>query len=262
MNTLPLDLLPLWLYLPLVMAISWLTLEAGYRLGRWRHAQAPEEKDAPVAAMAGAVLGLLAFMLAFTFGMAASRFDARRQAVLEEAHALHTTYLRARLLAEPERSKLADLLRRYTQLRAQSPNSSNIAQLLAESEILQKQLWAQAIMVAEKDPNSAVTELFLESLNEVINLHSKRVFVGLYSRIPTTLWLALLALTLLGMFTFGYQAGIAATRRSLGMPIFTLAFASVLYLIIDLDRAHEGLMTVSQRAIIDLSHAMQDDAPP
>jgi hypothetical protein len=261
MNTGPLDLIPLWSFLPLTFAISLLSLEAGYRLGNWRHARVLDEKDAPVAAMAAAVLGLLAFILAFTFSMAASRFDARRQAVLQEANAIGTTYLRARLLPEPQRSETAELLRRYTELRAQKLTPDNIAEVLDQSERLHEQMWLRAVDSAEKDTGSIMTGLFLESLNETIDLHSKRVFVGLYSRIPITIWLALLGLILLGMTSLGYQAGIAATRRSLGMPIFTLAFAGVLYLIVDLDRAHEGLMQVSQQAIIKLHESMESTQP-
>ena len=257
----PLDLIPLWLIMPLTMIVSLLALETGYKSGIWRHSRAADEKEAPVAAMAAAVLGLLAFMLAFTFSMAASRFDARRQAVLEEANAIGTSRLRSRLLAEPQRSKMTELLRRYTEIRAQKLTSENLAHVLAESETLHEQIWQQAVVSAESDPHSIMTGLCLESLNETIDLHAKRVYAGLNSRIPITIWLALLALVMLGMFSLGYQSGISATRRSPGMPIFTLAFSGVLYLIVDLDRAHEGLMQVSQEAMIRLRDSMLTTTP-
>jgi len=261
MHASSLDFIPLWCYLPLILAISLLTLESGYQLGKWRHSRTAEEKEAPVAAMVAAILGLLAFMLAFTFSMAASRFDARRQAVLEEANALGTTNLRAQLLPEPEGSEIARLLRRYIELRAQKITPENIGDLQAESEKLHELLWSQAVAAAEKNPESIMTGLFLESLNESIDLHSKRVFVGLYSRIPITIWLMLLGLVVLGMISLGYQAGLSETRRSLAMPIFALAFACVLYLIVDLDRAHEGLLQISQQAMVDLHNSMQASQP-
>jgi len=261
MQTAVLDILPLWCYLPSILAISLLTLEIGYRVGRWRHSRSVEEKEAPVAAMAAAVLGLLAFMLAFTFSMAASRFDTRRQAVLQEANAIGTTYLRTRLLPEPQGSEIAKLLRRYTELRIQKMTSENIGRLMAESEELHTQMWSQAVEVAEKDSGSIMTGLFLESLNESIDLHSSRVFAGLYSRVPIAIWIALLGLVVLGMISLGYQAGLSATRRSLEMLIFTLAFACVLYLIVDLDRAHEGLLQISQQAMINLHQSMQATKP-
>ncbi len=257
----PLDQIPLWLFLPLTMIVSLMALEVGYKSGIWRHSRVADEKEAPVAAMAASVLGLLAFMLAFTFSMAATRFDARRQAVLEEANAIGTTWLRSRLLAEPQRSEMADLLRRYTEVRTQKFTTKNLASLLSESETLHEQMWQRAVAAAEMDSGSMMTALFLQSLNETIDLHAKRVYVGLYSRIPVTIWLALLALVLLGMFSLGYQSGISATRHSLGMPIFALAFSGVLYLIVDLDRAHEGLMQVGQDAMIHLRDSMLTPAP-
>ncbi len=259
MNTEPLDLIPLWLFLPLALAISLLMLEAGFRLGTWRHAHAVNEKDAPVAAMAAAVLGLLGFMLAFTFSMAASRFDARRQAVLEEANSIGTTYLRTRLLPEPARSEISELLRHYTELRATKLHPDDMAQVLAESAKLHEQIWARAMAVAEKDSGSIMTGLFLESLNESIDLHSKRVFNGIYSRIPLMIWLALFGLNVLGMVSLGYQSGIAETNRSLAAPIFALAFSVVLYLIVDLDRGHSGLLQVSQQSMINLHESMRSE---
>ena len=64
-----------------------------------------------------ATLGLLALMLAFTFSMALTRFEARRDAVLNEANAIGTTALRARLLHEPQRAETLKLLREYVQIR-------------------------------------------------------------------------------------------------------------------------------------------------
>lgn len=251
------DAIPLWCYVPLLLGVCLSTLESGYRLGKWRHARAAEEKEAPVAAMAAAVLGLLAFMLAFTFSLAASRFDARRVAVVREANAIGTTYLRTRLLPEPQRSNLATLIQKYTELRTHRITPANIDSLLAESERLHEQMWSLAVEAAQKNSGSITTGLFLESLNETIDLHSQRVFAGLYSRIPITLWLALLFLVVLGMISLGYQAGISATRRSLEMPIFALSFTCVMYLIIDLDRAHDGLLQISQQPMVILYNTMQ-----
>jgi hypothetical protein len=94
----PLDFLPLWGLFATTVGVVLLAVEAGFRLGRWRHQRSEQEKEPPVGAMVGAILGLLAFPLAFTFGLAASRFDTRRELVLDEANAIGRTYLRAALL--------------------------------------------------------------------------------------------------------------------------------------------------------------------
>ncbi len=83
-----LDVLPLWVIFLAQLVLGWIVLEAGYRLGRWRHALSSDEKDAPVSAMVAAILG--------TRGVHArvhvwpSRWDAQRQTVLEEANAIGT----------------------------------------------------------------------------------------------------------------------------------------------------------------------------
>jgi hypothetical protein len=261
MNSGPLDAFPLWCLFLLATAIGLLAVEAGYRFGKWRRTHAAEEKVGPVGAMVGSVLALLAIMLAFTFNLAATRFDARRQAVLEEANAIGTTYLRSRLLPEPQRAEIAELLRKYTELRVNRVAEGRIVEMLAESEKLHEQIWSQAVAAAEKTPGSITTGLFLQSLNEVIDLHSKRAFVGLYSRIPISIWLALFILAILGLASTGYQSGLSGTRRSPEMPILTLAFAGVLFLIVDLDRGHEGSLQVSQQPMIDLLRTMQTAQP-
>src|SRR5438132_2033346 len=80
----PLDCLPLWVLFGTTVVLILLAVEAGFWLGTWRQRRAEHERETPVGAIVGAILGLLAFLLAFTFGMAASRFDTRRELVLAE----------------------------------------------------------------------------------------------------------------------------------------------------------------------------------
>lgn len=253
----PLDYIPIWGIFLAACAFTWLALEGGYRLGKWRHANVAEEKESPVGAMVASILGLLAFMLAFTFGLAATRFDARRQTVLEEANAIGTTYLRTRLLPEPQKSEIARLLREYVEVRVRGVQEGKVAQAVARSEGLQEEIWSEAMRAAEsKNSNAVLTGLFIQALNEMIDVHAKRILVGARSRIPLSIWATLFALAVLGMGAVGYQAGLSATRRSPAMLVMVVAFAGVLFLIIDLDRGHEGLLTVSQQAMLDLHRSM------
>jgi len=254
------DAVPLWLLFALVCVLTGLALEGGYRMGRWRHAHTSEEKESPVGAMVGSILALFAFLLAFTFGMAGGRFEARRQAILEEANAIGTTYLRTRLLAEPPRGESARLLREYVDLRVRGVQEGRVEAVIKESEILHERLWVEATKAAERSP-TPITGLYLQSLNELIDLHSVRVQVGLRNRIPSSIWAGLFALALLAMTSVGYQSGLAATRRSPAMLGLVVAFAGVLLLIADLDRAQGGLLTVSQQAMIDLQKTMNGARP-
>jgi hypothetical protein len=257
MNTEPLDFLPLWGLLPLAAGVLWLTMEIGYRAGKWRHLHKPDEREQPVGAMVASILGLVALVIGFTFSLAASRFDARRLTVLEEANAIGTCYLRARLLPESEGTEVARLLREYVDVRVQSVEQGKPELAIGRSEVIHEQLWQLATAAAEKKPNSIMVGVFIQSLNNVIDVHAKRILVGIRSRIPVVIWGGLFGLSILGMAAVGYQAALTTTRRSPAMLGLVLAFTMVLILIADLDRGHEGLLRVSQRSMLDLQRAMQ-----
>ena len=251
----PLDALPLWGLFLVILLVVLLSVECGYRLGKFRRSRSEQEKEAPVGTMVGATLGLLAFILAFTFGLAAARFDTRRQVLLDEANAIGTTYLRAGILPE-QREEIRALLRDYVGTRLEAIRSGNIAEGIRQSENIQHQVWAQAVAVGEKNPNSIVVGLFIQSLNEVIDLHAKRVQAGLRSRIPGPIWVGLFAVAALSLATMGYHAGLVGTRRSLAVLAVAFTFSVVIELIADLDRPQEGVLRVSQRALLDVQQSM------
>jgi hypothetical protein len=256
----PLDALPLWGLFLAILLLVLLSVEGGYRLGTYRRSRSEEEKEAPVGAMVGATLGLLAFILAFTFGLAAARFDTRRQVLLDEANAIGTTYLRAGLLPE-RREDIRLLLRDYVDVRLEAVRSGNVTEGIRRSERLQDQLWAQAVAIGETHPTSIVVGLFVQSLNEVIDLHAKRVTAGLRNRIPGAIWMALFAVAVLSLAAMGYHAGLSRTSRSLAELAVAVAFSVVIGLIADLDRPQEGVLKVSQQALIDLRQSMQGPRP-
>lgn len=257
MHTEPLDVLPLWALFFSAAILLQVAIESGYRFGRWRHTKNPQEKEMPVGAMVGSILGLVALVLGFTFSLASARFDARRIAVLEESNAIGTAYLRTRLLPAPENDEIAQLLREYVAARVEASTQLDPRSALQKAEQLHAQMWQLAAAAATKDSRSVMTGIFIQSLNDVIDLHSKRLLVGLRSRIPFVIWLGLFGLSILGMFAVGYQCGIAATQRSPAMIGFVIAFTVVLYLIADLDRGREGLLRVSQQSLVDLQSSMR-----
>ena len=241
----------------LVVAIS---TEGGYRLGVIAHRRSDEEKESPVSAIAGAVLALLAFILAFTFGIASNRFDARKGLVLDEANKLRTAWLRSDFLPEPDRADAKRLFREYLDARlafVQSADLESAQSTLSQSERIQGRLWDMAVTNARKDMNSDVAALYVESLNEMFAVHASRVAVGIQMRIPVGIWLTLATLTVLGMMALGYQAGIAGSKRSLAMPLLAVAFASVIAVIASLDHPVGGFTTVSQQPLIDLLSLMK-----
>ena len=252
----PLDLLPIWGVFLATVAVVLLAVEGGFRLGQYRRRRSEQEDRPPVGEMVAATLALLAFMLAFTFGLAASRFDVRRGLVVDEANAIGTTYLRAGLLPEPHRSDVRSLLREYVDVRLEAVQPGKLSQSISRSEELHARLWAHAVAVGEKNPGSIVVGLFIASLNEVIDLHAKRLALGVRNRIPGTIWAALSFVAIIGTSVMGYHAGLAGSGRSLALLALVLAFSAVVTLIADLDRPQEGLLRVSQQTMIDLQKTL------
>lgn len=257
MPTTFLDEIPLWGIFFGVLAASILALEIGYRFGAWRRTKAAGEKEGPVSGMVASILGLLAIMLAFTFGFTATRFDARREAVLQESNAIGTLYLRAQLLPDPQRSEIRQILREYVDLRVQAVHGGSVDVAVARSTELQNRMWEIATGVAEKNSGSIMIGLFIQALNDVIDLQARRVTAALRSRVPVTIWIALFGLSTISMLSMGYQSGLSVTLRSPAMLLVTLATAAVLYLIVDLDRGHSHFLRVSQQAMLDLQSSMK-----
>lgn len=250
------DALPFWVMFAVTLAVALLSFEGGFRVGR-RSGPAPDpEQEKVVRGLVGGMIGLLAFMLAFTFGVGASHFDARRQALLDEVNAIRAAYLRADLLPEPYREEIRNLLREYVDVRLDGVRSLKVEQAIARSEELHNQLWSQAVAAKEKTSSPAFISNLTQSLNEVMALHTRRVTAGLVFRIPNVIWIALYAIMMLAAASIGYHAGLTRARRPLVVPAFILAFSTVIILIADLDRPLQGYIEVNQQAMIDLRHKM------
>lgn len=243
---------PIWGLLLATIGLVLIALEAGFLMGRRRQRRGGG-KSAESGAMVGATMGLLSFMLAFTFNGAAGRHDVRKGLVIEDANAIETTWQRAGFLAEPYRTDVRGLLRSYVDVRVKAAaGEMDLAEAVRQSEALHDKMWALAEQVGKKDAGSITAGLFFQTLNELFDVHLKRVTVTLRSRVPTTIWETLFLLMAIGMFMMGVLIGLGGTRQ-MGLELaLALSFSVVLFLIADLDRRQEGLINVSQQAMEEL----------
>ncbi len=231
----PLDRIPVLLFLVLFVLANVIAYEIGFRIGVWAKRRGPEDDgdDGPTGLIVGSILGLMAFLLAITMGMASDRFDNRRSLVLQETNAIGTTYLRAGYLAEPASSESQELLRQYVPHRIATSDLSEVAANIEASEELHTELWAIAEDVARTD-GSDVTALYIESLNEVIDLHTMRVVAGVYSRVPPTILWLLVAGVVLSLGLVGYNAGLSRKRSPVIATVLVVALGAVIWLVVDL----------------------------
>ncbi|WP_437287471.1 hypothetical protein [Sorangium sp. So ce406] len=254
----PLDRFPLWLLLGVTIVVLLLAFEGGYRLGAYRLRRSEQEHGAHVLALVTTTMGLLALVLAFTFGLAATRFEARKQMVIDEANAIETTYLRAGLLPGDRGAKVRELLRDYVESRLAVVRLGNVEEALRRAEELHRELWKEAEAAGRDQPISNVVALFIESLNRTIELHAMRVKVAVRGGIPGVMWAALFTVAILNLAAVGYHAGLVRSRRSPTIATVVMSLSIVLMLTADLDRPQEGALTVSQQAMIDLRRMIGD----
>jgi hypothetical protein len=248
-----------WRLIAIVSALLLLAAEAGFRLGLRLHKSKDEARKSQLGGIQGAVLGLLALLLGFTFAMAVARYESRRDLVLREANSIGTTFLRASFLPETRQNTAENLLRSYLDARlsfyAAGPDTAE--QTVAEQRAaeLQRALWAQAVAAGKENPTPLVTS-FVTALNDLIDLDATRLN-ALRSRIPGAVWLLVLAVAMSGCFTSGYSAGGSGVRSAFPELVLPLLMAVVITLIADLDRPRGGLIGISQQPLIDLKHALQ-----
>src|SRR4029450_12412716 len=143
----------LGLYFAIVIA-NLLAFEAGLWFGRWRSGKPSPEAILPVRMLVTSTLGMLSFILGFTFGLASSHFDSRTQTVFDEATAIGTAYRRADLLPEPERSNERRLIRSYLDVRLE-PLETRKGVALTRIRRLQDQMWAEAVAASKNGGASA-----------------------------------------------------------------------------------------------------------
>jgi len=234
------------------------SIGAGFKVGQFRRLRSKGESESGVGSVVAAMLGLLAFVLAFTFGIAASRFDTRKQLLLDEVNAIQTTVLRSQMMIEPHRTELIKLLRQYVELRAAYVDSrTEAAEIVAESTALQNKMWSHATAIAQRDGNSEVVALFIESLNNVFDLHGARATTTLLYRIPESIWFGLLVVTVFTMATVGFQFGLADRHNFLICGALAITYSAVILLTAQLDSVGKGSLRVNLQPMIELKQHMQ-----
>jgi hypothetical protein len=226
-----------------------LAIEIGHRLGVYTG-----PGDDNVFTLEGAVIGLLALMIGFTFAMALSRFESRRDAIIEEANSIGTTALRARLLPEPQRKEMLNTLKEYVKVRLdvirRPATNAQLTTAIEKSNALQELLWQQAMAMAATNKGMVPTGLFIQTLNEMIDNQEKRL-AALRNRVPNIVILMLLGIGITASAFSGYAAGLETRRSRLPVYITGLVVWAVILLIVDLDRPGAGFIEVSQQPLLD-----------
>lgn len=231
-------------------------------LGLWAGRRMSHHRETlrdPLAIVQGALLTLVALVLAFGLAMAVGRHDTRRTAVVDDANAIGTTYLRAQTLQEPERSLSLRLLEQYTNeslnLSDAVPGSAAQKRAIDAESDLQRRLWQLAGQALASAPTESAPRLYVESLNEMIDMQTTRV-AALNNRVPYAIVMfevlgAAVALALTAMYLAVLSRGMVAVLLTAGM--LTL----LLFVSFDLDRPTRGFIEIPTTPLDALRDAMQ-----
>ena len=250
--------LPSWAVALIIFAVVGGACLAGAIVGRYLRGHTDALRE-PIGVLQGALLGVVGLILAFGLSLAVGRYENRRAAVVDDANTIGTTYLRAQMLAEPERSESLGLLRRYTDLAIRLsddvPGSDGLKRTTAEQSELQRRLWRLAGQSVAGAPTETAPRLYVETLNEMIDQQTVRV-AGLNNRVPG----AVLGLEVIGA---AVVVGLLALYISvLGRGLLAAVAAAVLVTLLllvtlDLDRPTRGLITVPATPLESLRASME-----
>lgn len=236
-----------------------LSVEVGFRLG-WRRRQGHSEVP-QFATVQGAVLGLLALLLGFSFSGATSRFIERQDILVSEANAIGTAYLRADLLPPEHRDALRRELSEYIDDRIQLFEQSGTEHAPDTARRLhahQTQMWAAAMRGIEAKP--AVMLGVLPPLNDVFDLLSTRdALVGRH--LPMLVLGLLIACAAVALGTIGYGSGLAGRRNTVAAGALALLIATALWVTIDLDYPKRGLVRIGSDPLLAAREAMRGTHP-
>ena len=255
-----LDSVPVWAFFLVVLLFSVVPMELGQRIGQRRRNSGEYESASAVGNVVGATLALLGFILALTLGAATARFDERKQALIESVNAVETAYRNASLLPQEQKAECRRLLRLYVETRlgmdAFYSNPEELAKLDANVRQVEAAIWPHVETLIKEDPHSEIYAVFVTSLNDVFNVHNKRVILGGIYRIPFGVWVVLILATLLSTFGVGFHFGLSGKRSLISKVFLSLTFTLVMTIIFDIDEPGKGLVGVNQSPVRQLHERM------
>jgi hypothetical protein len=244
-----------------LFAAMLLLIETGRRLGARRLAADVDGARAGFGAVESAVFALLGLLLAFTFSGAASRFDGRRQLIIQEVNAIGTAWLRIDLLPPDVQPGIRDGFRRYLDARLEAyrrlPDVDAAKAELAKAARAQDAIWSQAVAICLTERGERARMLLLPALNEMFDIAQARTLAA-DMHPPSVIFVMLILLALGCSLLVGYAMAGGGPRGWAHMVGFAAAITAAAYVTLELEYPRLGLIQVSgfDQALVNLRAAM------
>jgi hypothetical protein len=221
-------------------------LETGRRLGVRRRGQETDTDRSNLGTIEGALFAVFGLLMALTFTGATSRFNEKRMLIAQEVNAIQTAYLRLELLPSEQKISLQELFRRYVDSRLEvyrrMPDTQAAAAEMAETDKLQRQIWATAVTATESPgAHPDAGKLLLPALNNMIDITTVRA-MSIQLHPPTIVYVLLFSVALMCALLAGYRMANSQYRSWLHILGFAVITVVVVYVILDLDYLREGLI--------------------
>ena len=247
---------PLFLFVGSFIVL-WAASRAGIFL-RLRSRSQTEQDSHDFDFVTGSVLTLLGLLIGFSFSMAVTRYDQRKNYEEEEANAIGTQFVRLDFLPDQEAAALRELMKKYLDQRImfyQARNTSRIDQINADTARLQNEMWSKVKTAAAANPHP-VMALVVSGMNDVLNRQGYTQ-AAWWNRIPAAAWGLMFFISVGCSFLIGF-----AVRRPSGSGVFLvipLAVSVSFLLIADIDSPHGGLIRVKPQNLISLSQSLRSE---
>jgi hypothetical protein len=242
----------------LLLVISFLTLwlaaNLGVQLRKHRGAAGLIIDDEDFDLVVGATLTLLGLIIGFSFSMAVSRYDQRKNLEEAEANAIGTEYVRADLLPAADAAKVRSLLREYTDQRIyyyMGRRREFLAEVTAHTAKLQSELWSAVTPAGV--PRDPISALLVSGMNDVLNSQGYSE-AAWRNRVPYSAWLLLLVIAFFCNLLLGIRSH---ARGPVLLLILPLALSVSFFLIADIDSPRSGVIRVRPQNLESLADSLR-----
>lgn len=241
-----LQLSPVWLTTLIVFVLIIVSYIVGNKIRLNRNKRLPALAEIDTGKMSGILIGLLGFLLAFTFGMANSRYDKRRELIIQEANDIGTAFLRTKVLPDSMQKIITPLFNAYLDARIDfSTGEFDLVRLerdFIKADSIGKEIWRTSVNFTDEKDAMLRMNTMIPALNAMIDITTTRRSAG-ESTIPDSILYFLFMLAFCSAFLLGYESKGKVDGFILG--VFTIMISFTIFTILDLDRPRGGFITTS-----------------